>query len=452
MSRGASGSDTIAAIATPSGRGGVGVIRVSGPLTRDITRAIVGSLPKPRYATLSRFSDAVGEPIDSGLALFFRGPRSFTGEDVLELHGHGGPVVMDLLLQRVVELGARIALPGEFSERAFLNDKVDLSQAEAIADLIDAVSQQAAKGAMRSMEGAFSKEIHELDELIVNLRMYVEAAMDFPEEEIDFLADARVLSSVREIEDKLGEIVRNAKQGALLREGFSLAIVGKPNAGKSSLMNVLTGRDTSIVTTVAGTTRDVVREQIQIDGIPVHLVDTAGIRVSEDEVEVEGIRRAVSEAAKADQVLIVIDLSEHRDDWKATLDELTESLPADIDSTVVLNKSDLVPDLSVADESVWVVSAVSGTGIDELRQRVAELAGRTDAAEGLFIARRRHLDALDRATGYVTAGREQLESSGAGELLAEELKQAHEALCEITGEFTSDDMLGKIFSSFCIGK
>ncbi len=452
MSRGASGSDTIAAIATPSGRGGVGVIRVSGPLTRDITRAIVGSLPKPRYATLSRFSDAVGEPIDSGLALFFRGPRSFTGEDVLELHGHGGPVVMDLLLQRVVELGARIALPGEFSERAFLNDKVDLSQAEAIADLIDAVSQQAAKGAMRSMEGAFSKEIYELDELIVNLRMYVEAAMDFPEEEIDFLADARVLSSVREIEDKLGEIVRNAKQGALLREGFSLAIVGKPNAGKSSLMNVLTGRDTSIVTTVAGTTRDVVREQIQIDGIPVHLVDTAGIRVSEDEVEVEGIRRAVSEAAKADQVLIVIDLSEHRDDWKATLDELTESLPADIDSTVVLNKSDLVPDLSVADESVWVVSAVSGTGIDELRQRVAELAGRTDAAEGLFIARRRHLDALDRATGYVTAGREQLESSGAGELLAEELKQAHEALCEITGEFTSDDMLGKIFSSFCIGK
>lgn len=452
MSRGVAGSDTIAAIATPPGRGGVGVIRVSGPETRNISRAIIGSLPKPRYATLTNFADADGSVIDSGLALFFSGPKSFTGEDVLELHGHGGPVVMDLLLQRILRLGARIAQPGEFSERAFLNDKMDLSQAEAIADLIDAVSQQAAKGAMRSMQGAFSHEIQLLSGLIVNLRMYVEAAIDFPEEEIDFLADERVLGSVQEIETKLSAIVSNAEQGALLREGFSLAIVGRPNAGKSSLMNALTGRDSSIVTTVPGTTRDVVREEIQIDGMPVHLIDTAGIRVSEDEVEIEGIKRAVVEAERADQVLIVIDLAEHRDDWQKTANDILEGLPQTTRSTLVLNKADLVTDAAISDEAVIVVSAKTGSGVDSLRRRIAELAGKRDSFEGLFSARRRHLDALARATAHVSAGREQLESSGAGELLAEELREAHEALCEITGEFTSDDLLGKIFSSFCIGK
>lgn len=452
MSRGVTGSDTITAIATPPGRGGIGVVRISGPATRDISRAIVGSLPKPRYATFTDFHDEDGEAIDSGLALFFEGPKSFTGEDVLELHGHGGPVVMDMLLDRIVALGARLARPGEFSERAFLNDKIDLSQAEAIADLIDSVSQQAAKGALRSMQGAFSERIASVSELIVNLRMYVEAAIDFPEEEIDFLEDDRVMASLRDIEHQLEAIGRDAQQGALLREGFSLAIVGRPNAGKSSIMNALTGRDSSIVTTVPGTTRDVVREDISIDGIPVSLIDTAGIRVSEDEVEVEGIKRAVGEAERADQVLVVIDLSEHRSDWQRTAEEVTTSLPVDGNFTVVLNKVDLASNVEVDPSAVLSVSALTGQGIEVLRRRLAELAGRTGSGEGLFIARRRHLDALARAAAFVAEGRAQLEINRAGELLAEELKHAHEALCEITGEFTSDDLLGKIFSSFCIGK
>ncbi len=452
MTLGAADSDTIAAIATPPGRGGIGVIRISGPETVAIARAITGSLPRPRYATLADFRDEHNDTIDSGLALYFPGPASFTGEDVLELHGHGGPVVLDMILARIVALGARLARPGEFSERAFLNDKIDLSQAEAIADLIDSVSQQAAKGAVRSLQGAFSERIAQLSSLIVNLRMFVEAAIDFPEEEIDFLADSRVGESLAEIEHTLDAIVSEARQGALLREGFSLAIVGRPNAGKSSIMNALTGRDSSIVTRVPGTTRDVVREEIQVGGMPVRLIDTAGIRVSEDEVEIEGIRRAVGEAGRADQVLVVVDLAEHREDWKAIADDVLDALPVADNATLVLNKSDLVTDVAVDEPGVIVVSAVSGDGIEALRNRLAELAGQVDLGEGMFSARRRHLDALDRAAGYIADGRAQLEGVGAGELLAEELRQAHEALCEITGEFTSDDLLGQIFSTFCIGK
>lgn len=452
MTSGAADSDTIAAVATPPGRGGIGVIRISGPETAAIARAITGSLPRPRYATLADFRDEHNDTIDSGLALYFPGPASFTGEDVLELHGHGGPVVLDMILARVVALGARLARPGEFSERAFLNDKIDLSQAEAIADLIDSVSQQAAKGAVRSLQGAFSERIAQLSSLIVNLRMFVEAAIDFPEEEIDFLADSRVGESLAEIEHTLDAIVSEARQGALLREGFSLAIVGRPNAGKSSIMNALTGRDSSIVTRVPGTTRDVVREEIQVGGMPVRLIDTAGIRVSEDEVEIEGIRRAVGEAGRADQVLVVVDLAEHREDWKAIADDVLDALPVADNATLVLNKSDLVTDVAVDEPGVIVVSAVSGDGIEALRNRLAELAGQVDLGEGMFSARRRHLDALDRAAGYIADGRAQLEGVGAGELLAEELRQAHEALCEITGEFTSDDLLGQIFSTFCIGK
>ena len=452
MTSGAADSDTIAAVATPPGRGGIGVIRISGPETAAIARAITGSLPRPRYATLADFRDEHNDTIDSGLALYFPGPASFTGEDVLELHGHGGPVVLDMILARIVALGARLARPGEFSERAFLNDKIDLSQAEAIADLIDSVSQQAAKGAVRSLQGAFSERIAQLSSLIVNLRIFVEAAIDFPEEEIDFLADSRVGESLAEIEHTLDAIVSEARQGALLREGFSLAIVGRPNAGKSSIMNALTGRDSSIVTRVPGPTRDVVREEIQVGGMPVRLIDTAGIRVSEDEVEIEGIRRAVGEAGRADQVLVVVDLAEHREDWKAIADDVLDALPVADNATLVLNKSDLVTDVAVDEPGVIVVSAVSGDGIEALRNRLAELAGQVDLGEGMFSARRRHLDALDRAAGYIADGRAQLEGVGAGELLAEELRQAHEALCEITGEFTSDDLLGQIFSTFCIGK
>lgn len=452
MSRGASTSDTIAAVATPPGRGGIGVIRVSGSLVDPIATALLGRVPAPRYATYANFRAADGEVIDTGLALFFPGPRSFTGEDVLELHGHGGTVVLDMLLERIVGLGARLALPGEFSERAFLNDKIDLSQAEAIADLIDSVSREAARGAMRSLQGAFSDRIAAIDDAVVNLRLFVEAAIDFPEEEIDFLEDGKVLASIADIETRLEETVGSAQQGALLREGFSLAIIGRPNAGKSSLMNALTGHASSIVTTVPGTTRDVVREDVQIEGMPIRLIDTAGIRVSEDEVEIEGIKRAAAEASRADQVLIVVDLSEHCDDWSLTAKELVGEL-GDIDNvTVALNKVDLISDVRLEDNAAIAVSAKTGDGIDALRKRLAELAGLLGGREGTFIARRRHLDALARAIEHVSTAKIQLENAAAGELVAEELKLAHEALCEITGQFSSDDLLGKIFSSFCIGK
>lgn len=453
-------TDTIVAIATPAGRGGIGVVRVSGRDVKQISREVIGRLPKPRYATLTAFTDHDGSIIDSGIALYFPAPHSFTGEDVLELQGHGGPVVLDMLLNRIVSCGARIARPGEFSERAFLNDKIDLSQAEAIADLIDSVSEKAAKGAMRSLQGEFSKRVSHLSELIINLRMYVEAAIDFPEEEIDFLADEKVAGSLAEISETLEETIQQAGQGALLREGISLVIAGRPNAGKSSLMNCLTGRESSIVTRVPGTTRDVVSEYIHIDGIPLKLVDTAGIRISDDEVEIEGVKRALAEAGKADQVLVVVDLVDHRDDWQQQVDELAAELSSEFYSefkqhsgiTVVLNKTDLVPGISTAGHDVIAVSAKTGAGIDELKAHIKSLAGFDSSGEGAFLARRRHLVALDRARSHLDEGRRQLAERQAGELLAEELRLCHEALTEITGEFTSDDLLGKIFSSFCIGK
>ncbi len=449
MSRG----ETIVAVATPPGKGGIGVVRVSGPATPDIGRALLGSLPQPRYARYADFRGADGQIIDTGLALFFKAPRSFTGEDVLELHGHGGPVVLDMLVEAVLDQGARLARPGEFSERAFLNDKIDLSQAEAIADLIDSVSREAVRGALRSMQGAFSERVGEISEAVLNLRIFVEAAIDFPEEEIDFLADDRVTASIEDIATRLDHIVGEAGQGALLREGFTLAIVGRPNAGKSSIMNCLTGADSSIVTAVPGTTRDVVREVIQIEGMPIRVVDTAGIRVSSDEIEVEGIRRAIGEAQRADQVLVVVDLSEHVGDWRAVVADVLNQLERGDICTVVLNKVDLVqtPDLELS-SNVIAVSARTGEGMDLLRKRLASVAGLSDNVEGLYLARRRHLDALERAGRAVSEGRRQLAASGAGELLAEELRQCHQALCEITGEVTSDDLLGKIFSSFCIGK
>ncbi len=453
MSRGVSSKDTIAAIATPPGRGGIGIVRISGSGVSAIAAAVLGKLPPPRLAWLTNFLADDGSTIDSGIALFFPTPNSFTGEDVLELQGHGGPVVMDMLLEQVVRAGARIALPGEFSERAYLNDKIDLTQAEAIADLIDSVSQQAARGAVRSLAGEFRQRIEKLSEQMIRLRMYVEAAIDFPEEEIDFLEDDRIGNSLTSIQQALDTTIAEARQGALLKEGISLVIVGRPNAGKSSLMNRLTGNESSIVTSVPGTTRDLVREHIHIDGIPLRLVDTAGLRPSPDEVEAEGIRRALQEAKSADQVLLVIDASGDAGDHLAETELLRSELDKAGNITVVLNKLDLI-DRALASNltTPLLVSAKTGEGIDSLKAHIKHLAGFDNAGEGAFTARRRHLEALRRAHLCLEAGQRELTQNMAGELLAEELRLAHEALSEITGEFSSDDLLGEIFASFCIGK
>lgn len=453
--------DTISAIATPAGRGGVGIVRVSGSQVAAIAHSLLGKLPAPRYATMATFRNVEGEAIDQGLALYFKAPYSFTGEDVLELHGHGGPLVMDMLLNETVRLGASIARPGEFSERAFLNDKIDLSQAEAIADLIDSVSQQAARSAIRSLQGEFSDLIHALNEQVINLRMYVEAAIDFPEEEIDFLADNKVKDSLASIREKLVAVTQQADQGAILREGIALVLAGRPNAGKSSLMNQLSGRETSIVTRVAGTTRDVLNEYIHLDGIPLKITDTAGLRESLDEVEIQGVQRAIREIENADRVLLIVDLTEplidNDEDLLAYVNELIDELPATAPVTVVLNKVDLVSKKvanltrSLTQEYI-VISALTGQGITELKTHLKEIVGYDSSSEGSFIARARHVDALNRAQGHLDTGMEQLVATDAGELLAEELRYCQQCLAEITGEFTSDDLLGRIFSSFCIGK
>ncbi len=446
-------NDTIAAIATAPGRGGVGIVRVSGNRSIAIAEQILGKRPAPRQAAYLNFCDASGEVIDRGIALLFIAPHSFTGEDILELQGHGGPVVLDMLLQRVIELGARLARPGEFSERAYLNDKLDLAQAEAIADLIDCTSQQAARSAQRSLQGEFSKRIDALLKALIELRVYVESALDFPEEEIDFLSDGKVLAAINTVIETHQEIMRSAQQGALLRDGMNVVIVGRPNAGKSSLLNALASREAAIVTDVAGTTRDVLREQITIDGLPLHIIDTAGLRESEDEVEKLGIERAYQEIKKADAVLLLLDDS---GDAEGERTALIEKLPVVCDYSVLYNKVDLshrkVGSKVVNGISQISLSAKGGEGIDLLREHLKEKMGFNSTAEGVFMARRRHLDALQRAEENLLTGREQLIHHHSGELLAEELRQAQQALAEITGEFSSDDLLGKIFSSFCIGK
>ena len=449
------GGDIIAAIATPPGRGGVGIVRVSGPNLEGLAKNLLNKLPKERFATYSNFVDQDDSIIDQGIALFFKNPHSFTGEDVLELQGHGGPVVMNMLLQRIVSLGARIAKPGEFSERAFLNDKIDLSQAEAIADLIDSVSQQAAKGAVRSLRGEFSKKIHKLNENVISTRVYVEAAIDFPEEEIDFLSDKKLIDGLLSLKEELENTLSQAKEGALLREGLTIVLSGRPNVGKSSLMNQLSGKDSSIVTKLAGTTRDLVNELIHLDGVPIRLIDTAGIRVATDEVEEEGIRRALKEITDADGILLLIDLS-LTENWEEEVANTLSELPGNGKVLVVLNKIDLVDEVpkipEKLDYEVISCSALEGTGIENLRIKLKTLFGLNLSEEGTFVARSRHINALKAALNHVTQGREQLESYQAGELLAEELRLCHECLCEITGEFSSDDLLGEIFSSFCIGK
>lgn len=451
-------TDTIVAQATAPGRGGVGIVRVSGPKAQAVAQALLGHQPKPRYADYCDFKGSQGEVLDQGIALFFKGPNSFTGEDVLELQGHGGQIVMDMLIKRVLEVeGLRLARPGEFSEQAFMNDKLDLTQAEAIADLIDATSEQAAKSALQSLQGEFSREVHELVEQVTNLRLYVEAAIDFPDEEVDFLSDGKIANALYRIIDKLDLVQASAKQGAIIREGMKVVIAGRPNAGKSSLLNALAGKESAIVTEIAGTTRDVLREHIHLDGMPLHVIDTAGLRDTTDTVEQIGIERAWAEIATADRVLFMVDGTETQavdphEIWPDFIDRLPENLGV----TVVRNKADLTGEsLSPSEEKgydVFRISAKTGLGVDALKQHLKNLMGYQSNLEGGFIARRRHLEALEVAGEHLQLGKVQLEVYQAGELLAEELRMTQQALAEITGQFTSDDLLGRIFSSFCIGK
>ena len=440
--------DTIAAIATPPGNGGVGVIRISGPAVVSIAGQLSSKILKPRYAMFSKFLDADGGVIDSGLVIYFPGPASFTGEDVLELQAHGGSVVMDMLLRRVLALGARLANPGEFSQRAFLNNKIDLAQAEAIADLITCGTEQAVRSAQQSMQGVFSEQINELIDQLIELRVYIEAAIDFVDEEIDFLSDGLVANKIQQLHQKVAQIQATAQQGRLLRDGMVVVLAGKPNAGKSSLLNALAGYDAAIVTDIAGTTRDVLRERIQLDGMPLHIIDTAGLRDSDNLVEREGIRRAHQEIAKADKVLLLLDSAEI--DMAGLGD-----LPSGVDVIKVFNKIDLSKATSKLVETESGVeiylSVKTGEGMDLLKQHLKQSVGFSETSDGVFIARRRHIEALKIAEQALINAADQL-NAYAPELVAEELRQAQSGLSEITGEFSSDDLLGEIFSSFCIGK
>lgn len=450
--------DTIVAQATPIGRGGVGILRVSGPLASKVAEAVLGKTLTPRMANYLPFKDSNGETLDQGIALFFKAPNSFTGEDVLELQGHGGQVILDILLKRILEVeGVRIARAGEFSEQAFLNDKLDLAQAEAIADLIDATSEQAARSALKSLQGEFSNKINQLVDSVIYLRTYVEAAIDFPDEEIDFLADGKIEGHLNDIIQQLNGVRQEAKQGAILREGMKVVIAGRPNAGKSSLLNALAGREAAIVTDIAGTTRDVLREHIHIDGMPLHIIDTAGLREASDEVERIGIARAWEEIAQADQVLLMIDSTEQKvDDFKAEWAEFLAKLPPNMPVTVIRNKVDLSGEpegLEQLENFTFIrLSAQTKVGVDLLREHLKKSMGYQSSTEGGFLARRRHLQALEEAAEHLARGHVQLTQFFAGELLAEELRMVQNALSEITGQFTSDDLLGNIFSSFCIGK
>lgn len=451
------GVDTIVAQATAPGRGGVGIVRVSGPLATCVAKAILGHCPKPRYADYQPFKDEQGELIDQGIALYFKGPNSYTGEDILELQGHGGPVVMDLLIQRILKIdGIRTARPGEFTERAFLNDKIDLAQAEAIADLIEATSTQAAKSALNSMQGQFSSKVTDLVKQLIHLRIFVEAAIDFPEEEVDFLSDGKIEAELTRVEQSLQQVRREAGQGALLREGMKVVIAGRPNAGKSSLLNALAGKESAIVTDIAGTTRDVLREYIHLDGMPLHIIDTAGLRDSPDKVEQIGIARAWDEINSADRVLLMVD-STQSDTKNPTQiwPEFIKRLPEHMELTVIRNKADQsgeAIELQSGDIPILSISAKTGEGVDLLRDHLKSCMGFQGSNEGTFMARRRHLNALDQGAEHLANARIQLEEFRAGELVAEELRLCQNALSEITGEFTSDDLLGRIFSSFCIGK
>lgn len=437
-------SETICAIATPPGRGGVGIVRISGTGIGPVAEALIGALPDPRRVRLVEVRDADGEPIDRGLALYFAAPHSFTGEDVLELHLHGSPVVLEMMLRAAVAAGARRAGPGEFSQRAFLNDKLDLAQAEAVADLIAASSEQAARAATRSLEGAFSREVDALADAVIELRVWVEAALDFPDEEIDFLADGQVQARIEELIAETETLLGHARAGRILNDGLKIAIVGKPNAGKSSLFNALVRRDAAIVTEIPGTTRDVVRETVHLAGVPVTLADTAGLRETGDVVELEGVRRAQAELREADLVLWVVDASDP---------EEVHRPETEVPMIRVDNKIDRLQALPPAGDGERIaLSALTGEGLDRLDRAVAEHFGLDESGTGEFSARARHVDRIEAAAGRLSAARDVLVETGSGELAAEELRLAAEALGKITGHIHSDELLGRIFSSFCIGK
>ena len=439
-------SDTIAAIATAPGRGGIGVVRISGNRLALLAQALLGQVPPPRIARLCNFCAGQGEVLDQGIALYFPAPHSFTGEDVLELQGHGGPTVLQLILSRCFELGARPAQPGEFTRRAFLNDKIDLAQAESVADLIDAASAEAARCALRSLTGAFSRRIHELVEALINLRMLVEATLDFPEEEVDFLEAADASGKLVKIQSALEKTRQEARQGSLLREGIRVVLIGQPNVGKSSLLNQLAGQDVAIVTAVAGTTRDTVRETIQIQGIPLHIIDTAGLRETEDEVERIGIARAWEAIRQASVALLLVD-AQHG--ITAAEEIIIAALPEALPRLTIHNKIDLHQEVPRKQGNDLYLSARTGEGVDTLRTALLNIAGWQPEGEGLFMARDRHLVALTQAAQHI----EQARLAGDKlEFLSEELRLAQSALSAITGEFSADDLLGEIFSRFCIGK
>ena len=442
--------DTIAAIATPPGNGGVGIIRISGALVTEIAKHLLNKSLIPRHALFTSFINNDDSIIDSGISLYFPAPASYTGEDILELQGHGGSVVLDMLLRRVLSLGARLANPGEFTERAFLNNKLDLAQAEAVADLIESSTEKSARSAQKSMQGVFSAQINELVTELTELRIYVEAAIDFVDEEIDFLTDGVVEKRIIRLLQSIQQIQKTAQQGRLLRDGMTVVLAGKPNAGKSSLLNALAGHEAAIVTDIAGTTRDILRERIQLDGMPLHIIDTAGLRESENSIEKEGIRRAHEEILKADKILLLIDAREPE------TEELLKTLPANIDITKVYNKIDLLgrePEIKQTESGYsCYLSIKTGAGMDLLKQHLKQSVGFNEATDNVFIARRRHIEAIRAGYQFVESALNQLQVSQAGELVAEDLRQAQMSLAEITGTVTSDDLLGKIFSSFCIGK
>ena len=445
-------NDTIVAIATPQGSGGIGIIRISGKDSLSIANKLTKKELKPRHATFCNIYDNE-QTIDNGIAIFFKNPYSYTGEDTVEIQAHGNPIILNMIIKVAIKYGARLAKAGEFTERAFLNNKIDLAQAEAVADIINASSETAAKSAIKSLQGDFSKEINNLLEKLIYLRMYVEASIDFPEEEINFLEDKVIHISLSEIYENIEIIKKNCQQGVILAEGITLILIGKPNVGKSSLLNALSGKQTAIVTSIAGTTRDIVKEHIQINGVPIHIIDTAGLRFSDDIIENEGIKRAINKIQEADQILFVTDdpSKSSTTDIKEIVPEFYDKIPQDINITYVHNKIDLLDEKPINKGNQIYISAENNIGINELKNHILDNVGYTNQNESIYTARERHITAINTAFEHIKIAKEQLKLEN-GELLAEELLIVQDNLNTITGEFSSDDLLGEIFGSFCIGK